>query len=345
MLFELIVTSWCNYRCTYCVVPVHTHRADSEHAFDHHPVESWIAAFARVPHDFALLVRGGEPFLDHANFARLLREVGALPRLKYLRVDTNGSWDPRLYESIPPEVRGLVQLNMSFHPTQVTFERFTERFARIREAGWHVGMVNYVLEANQAEDYERVRDHFASAHGIYVNPNPDAYDPAWEGGDQALLRTARRELEPLLPPLDLLRKTRAATRGKPCFFPSIAYFIAPNGMAQRACGVTVPGTSKTLDFVARSAEVLPLETSVSCPLPSCACLDRYAFLEEVPDRGQSLNLLAEYVGACTAHQGAAARRRETLWGRVASLFGSPPKPGRRTLPLAPAERQPPGTPK
>lgn len=307
MILEFAVTTWCNYRCAYCVTPVHAHRAAASHAFDRHPVASWIEAFARVPFEFSLLCRGGEPFLDHDGFPRFLAGVGALPRLRYTRVDTNGSWAPERYDAVPADVRAKVELNVSFHPTQIALEQFKVRLGRILDRGWQVGMVNYVMEAKQAGDFEEVRDFFDREHGIYVNPNPDAFDPAWTSLVPGVRREARRRLEPLLPPVDVLRKTGAPTAGKPCFFPAIAYFIAPDGMAERACGVRAAGDvgERRLDFIRGSSGLRPLASPVRCPLPSCLCLDRYAFLEEHEGRGRSIDLLAEYVRDCRAHRRAA----------------------------------------
>jgi len=300
-ILEFAVTTWCNYRCDYCVTPVHAHRPSSIHAFDRHSVDSWSAAFARVPFEFSLLCRGGEPFLDHEGFAGFLAAVGALPQLRYTRVDTNGSWSPDRYDSVPVSIRRKVQLNVSFHPTQIELEPFERRLRRILDRGWQVGMINYVMEARQAGDYEPVRDHFEREYGIYVNPNPDAFDPAFTGGLLGV-REARRKLEVLLPHIDVMQKTGARTAGKPCFFPSIAYFIAPDGTAERACGVTVAGEPRKLDFIGESSRLRALATPVTCPLPTCLCLDRYAFLEELPGRGRSINLLAEYVRDCRSHQ-------------------------------------------
>jgi len=329
MMFEFFVSSWCNYRCTYCIVPVDQHRHESHHAFDFHPVDRWIAAFESVPHDYSLLCRGGEPFLDHEGFATFLGAVGRLPRLKYIRVDTNGSWAPELYDSVPLEVRRNTQLNVSFHPTQISFERFEKRLARILESGWQVGMINYVMEAEQAGQYDAVREHFQRQHGIYVNPNPDVFDPAWSSRSPAARVEARRKFSALLPAPDVLRKTGAPTRGKPCFFPSIAYFIAADGTAQRACGAKVSGDPPSLDFIQDSARVRPLATPMSCPQSACLCLDRYAFLEENDERGQSLNLLEEYVRDCRSQQADTSRglgrRAGRVWDRLSSIFSTPKK--------------------
>ena len=281
MVIELSVTTWCNYTCAYCVTSVQQRREQAIHAFDKHDVATWIAAFERIPYQFALLCRGGEPFLDHQNFSRFLAGVGPLTT-GYLRVDTNGSWSPDRYAAVPADIRRKTQLNVSFHPTQIALEPFASRLARIVDAGWSVGMVNYVMQADQADDFERVREYFRERHGIFVNPNPDAYKP---------MPTK------FLPVIDNERKTGAPTLGKACFFPSIAYWVAPDGTAARACRVT-RGRSQ-LDFIRESDQLEPLPTPVRCPQHVCLCLDRYAFLEELPTRGRKLDLLAEYVSAAT----------------------------------------------
>ncbi len=300
-ILELAVTSWCNYRCAYCVTTVQPKRAAASHAFDRHPVAAWIAAFGRLPGEFALLCRGGEPFLDHDGFGEFLAAVGANPRLRYLRVDTNGSWSPERYEGVPRAVRQKIQLNVSFHPTQVELEAFARRIARIVDAGWQVAMINYVMEAGQADAYARIRDRFRDAHDIYVNPNPDAFDPAWTGPALGR-RAAQGALAPLLPALDLARKTGAPTVGKPCSFPAIGWFIGPDGRAERACGVRVAGEPRSIDFLADAGQLRSLTAPVRCPQRECGCLDRYAFLEEVDGRGRAIDLLGEYVAACRAHQ-------------------------------------------
>ena len=302
MIVELSITSWCNYRCAYCVTSVQAKRSEANHAFDHHPVGAWIEAFERIPFELSLLCRGGEPFLDHESFAPFLAYVARSPKFRYVRVDTNGSWSPDRYEAVP--LREKIQLNVSFHPTQITLDAFAKRIARIVDAGWNVAMINYVMEAQQADEYERVRDHFGRAHDIYVNPNPDAFDPAWTSSAE-IRDAAQDQLRRLLPVIDVARKTGDPTARKPCFFPSISYFVAPDGAAERACGVVVPGEPRRLDFIRDSARLTPLPHAVSCPQPACLCLDRYAFLDEVDSRGREIDLLGEYVRACRTHQATA----------------------------------------
>jgi hypothetical protein len=296
-------------------------REESQHAFDHHPVAEWIAAFARVPYDFALVCRGGEPFLDHEGFARFLESVGTLEKLQYLRIDTNGSWDPARFEAVPERVRRATQLNVSFHPTQITLERFEKRLAKIVDAGWNVGMINYVLEAEQAGDYEKLRDHFRDTLGIYVNPNPDAFDEAWGRRGPDALERGRRHLLPVLPLEDLLMKTGAVTQGKTCWYPSVSYMIAPNGVAARSCGARAL-IEPRLDFIRDSARVKPLAQAVQCPQAACLCLDRYAFLEDLEGRGEQMNLLAEYVRDCRAHQARERRPAKRALSVIASWLGA-----------------------
>lgn len=303
LMIELSITSWCNFRCTYCVTTIQPKRERASHAFDHHPVDAWVAAFERVPAEHSLICRGGEPFLDHVGFGAFLARVGALPRLHYIRIDTNGSWSPRHYAQVPPAVRAKIQLNVSFHPTQIDEDAFAAKLDAIVAAGWHVAMINYVMTADQADAYPRVRARFAASHGLFVNANPDAYDPAWVAAPGARA-AGRARLASWLPPLDLAYKTGARTFGKPCFFPSIAYFVAPNGWCERACGAGVPGEPRGFDFVREPARLRALTYPAYCPQQTCLCVDRYAFLEDeaAATRGRELDLLAEYVRDCRAVQ-------------------------------------------
>jgi hypothetical protein len=77
--------------------------------------------------------------------------------------------------------------------------------------------------------------------------------------------------------------------------------------------------------------VKPLAAPVTCPLRTCLCLDRYAFLEDLDDRGRSLNLLAEYVRDCKSHQGASPPQGKSrsargeangVWAFLSSLLSS-----------------------
>ena len=55
-------------------------------------------------------------------------------------------------------------------------------------------------------------------------------------------------------------------------------------------------------FVRHDVGPWPLATAVRCPQPACLRLDRYAFLEGVPTRGRSFDLLAEDVADGPARQ-------------------------------------------
>ncbi len=93
--------------------------------------------------------------------------------------------------------------------------------------------------------------------------------------------------------------------GAPPLQATAPWFISPDGGVERACGVQVPGQRARRDFIRESAELTPLLAPVRCPQAACLCLDRYAFLEELPGRGGALNLLGEYVRDCRAHRAAA----------------------------------------
>ena len=54
-----MISHWCNYQCDYCGVLVFSRRTGEkqQHAFDHYPVEEWLAAFLRHP-NFTHKIKG-----------------------------------------------------------------------------------------------------------------------------------------------------------------------------------------------------------------------------------------------------------------------------------------------
>lgn len=303
MIIRFRMTAWCNYACDYCNYQQVTNRRrdrfykglkglwkphNAVHAFDNYPVDQWVKAFAEIPDDYILEVSGGEPFLDYNAFMTFLDGVGGLKRCKKIRIDTNIFWPTEKRPVLDPSTMAKIVLNVSYHPTQVGWEAFTHQVDRALSSGWHVGMINYVMEERQKAEYQRIRDFFRERYDIFVNPNPNSF------GDH---RLQRDEMKQHLPEVDLFQKTKAQTYGRRCYFPAISYFMLPTGEIYRAC---LEG--KREPFVTTSCRLKALGKPLTCPKQKCSCLDMYAFLLDIPDRGCELDLIREYAKACRTHQ-------------------------------------------
>ena len=263
-----------------------------DHAFKHFPPEVWARAFdALAPARISMTISGGEPFLDKANFGRMLALLTAMPHLQCLRIDTNGSWKASDFPNLDWT---KVFLNVSYHPTMIDLASFQDSIRDKLDHGVQVGMVNYVLEPAQADGFRRVKDAF-DALGIFTNANVYA-------GDECQSETAMALYHEFLPKFDVAMKlNQITTLGKPCGYPRYAYDLDPAGRIHVGCFAKRCGNLIDGDLPERFAE------DVRCPQKHCGCLDMYAFLRET-GRARQLDLLAEYVAECQALHGPVAER-------------------------------------
>lgn len=270
------LTLWCNYSCEYCPVLVFhkrsPHKTVQPHSFDHYPVEQWLQAIARFPHrDIHLKITGGEPFLDRANFRALL---GGLAAMKHIRVgiDTNGFWDASFFSDLD---KSGIFLNVSYHPSQAGFADFLRRLLAIRDAGFTVAMVNYIVAPENMHSFE---DAFTQLgrQGFCVNASPmiqtGIYLSRVERTEEELDLLVRYNL-----PVDLhFKLLQPETRGRPCFYPAMTFYIRYDGMIRVGC------MDRYQNLFLDGIPELP-RTAVPCPQQQCeGCTDMYRALVEPP---------------------------------------------------------------
>ncbi len=270
------LTLWCNYSCEYCPVLVFHERAATgrrqEHSFDYHPVEEWLDAIRRFPQrHIHLKITGGEPFLDRKNFRALL---AGLAEMKHIRVgiDTNGYWSPASFDGF--DKSGMF-LNVSFHPSQTDFASFFRRLLAIRDAGFHVAMVNFVVAPENMNSFEEAFARL-EVEGFVVNASTMIQTGVY------LSRSERsdRELDILVrynTPVDLAFKLlQPETKGRLCFYPAMTYYIRYDGKIRIGC---------MEDYRDLFTEGVPelSRTAVPCPQQQCEnCTDMYRALTDEP---------------------------------------------------------------
>lgn len=283
ILLRWLVTEWCNYNCGYCDQTHDRYAAKNgytAHAFDNVTLEKWLKAFAHHFRDkrLSLVITGGEPMIDRNNTVQFLRELSAMPTVECIRIDTNASWDPDAFEKID---LSKIILMCTYHPGQVSKERFMGRIDRLLDAGFKVGMVNYVMNKENFPMYERVKKQLAT-RGIPLHPNPlwDAKGQ-YSAEDLSLLKEE-------LPELDYMYRTRIASpHQRRCLFPALGYEMDQIGNIHVGCHSGVSGNFFNNKLPGLFAGAVP------CPHHSCVCLDKYSFLKNV-DRNLTPNPLRDY---------------------------------------------------
>ncbi len=267
---------WCNYSCQYCQVLVFHERSAlrerQAHSFDHYPVDSWLEAISKFPQrTIHLKITGGEPFMDRKNFRALL---AGLAEMKHIRVgiDTNGFWDPTYYDGLD---KGGIFLNVSYHPSQADFPSYFKRLVAIRDAGFSVAMVNYIVAPENMDTFEASFQQLDAA-GFCVNASPMIQTGVY------LSRTERteRELDLLVrhnTPVDLhFKLLQPETKGRLCFYPAMTYYIRYDGKIRIGC---------MDDYQDLFTEGIPelARTAVPCPRQQCEnCTDMYRALTDEP---------------------------------------------------------------
>jgi organic radical activating enzyme len=304
------ITEWCNYNCGYCFWVTHPRKApyyrlrhvmrkpnllgyylrhNSSHSFDNYSVDDWLAAFRRLAgRRVAVSITGGEPFLDFRNFRLLLTGLDGMGHVEVIRIDTNLSWKVSRFRGVNWR---KISLNASYHPTQTTLENFVRSVKEKACAGVRIAMVTFVLDPRQLGEFETVRLAMDDM-GVFTNANVFVEVRDLKQCQQAAWVYAR-----YVPVIDARMKSKEFdTRGEPCNFPAFAYELKATGAINVGCFPSRRG-----NFILGPLPEL-FAGVTDCPFKNCACLDMYAFLEGIVERGKRLDLMQEYIDQVKTHR-------------------------------------------
>jgi organic radical activating enzyme len=313
------LSSWCNYSCPYCPVLVFhkrsTAKARQRHAFDYYPVEQWVEALVNLPYERVIIgLNGGEPMLDRKNVHTLLDRITETGRFE-ISIETNGSWAPEFFKGLAGRP---IFLNVAFHPLDVDFETFYQRVSQIRNAGFHVAMVNMVLDPGNIPVIEKAVDRL-ERDGFFVNLSVMQPTGIYSG------RTERTErelelIEAYNTPLDIKYKVlKPPTQGALCFYPAMTYYLEYDGSIRIFCSKDRPQNLFTDGLPPLPREAVP------CPFDRCGgCNDMYRSLADEPLQMSPLEFFthreyAKEVIAYRKRQGKLRRLRRLPLG-IGKLF-------------------------
>ena len=269
------MTQWCNYSCQYCPVLVYHKRTKSgqpqPHAFDYYPVEKWLEAFDTLEASkIHTHLTGGEPFLDRQNLLALLE--GLVRRNIGVCISTNGAWDPEYFRDLD---KRNIFLDIGFHPSQTDLAALLRQIERIREGGFRIAVVNYVVSPENIDVFDEAYEAL-SANGQYVQVS--AMFPT--GVHLSRDYRTGRELEILVrhnTPLDLHYKLIWPTMERRlCFYPTLNYQMYWDGTVQVSC------MDESQNVFEAGFPPLPRQ-AVPCPRYQCiGCTDMYRSLVDEP---------------------------------------------------------------
>ena len=270
------ITQWCNYSCDYCPVLVYHKKSKSDppqpHAFDHYPVERWLELFDTLEASKVHVhITGGEPFLDRQNLRTLLEGLAARGRF-HTCISTNGAWDPAYFRDLD---KSSLFLDIGFHPSQTDLDALMRQIVRIRDAGFQIAVVNYVVSPENMDQFEEAYGRL-SAEGQYVQVStmfPTGVHLSRE------YRTAR-EMEILVrynTPVDLHYKLFWPLMNKRlCYYPAMNYQLLWDGGVQISC---MEGFQNAFD---KGFPRLPRQ-AIPCPRYQCiGCAEMYRNLVDEP---------------------------------------------------------------
>ena len=286
VMLRWFMTEWCNYGCPYCRQDHRRRRSQRSlrvHSFDNCAAEEWIEAIDRNFMDkrVAITITGGEPMLDAKSMSEFLSLLLTRRYINNVRIDTNMSWSPSRFKELPNKKKLI--FNCSLHTSQTKTEVFISKIEELGELGFPIGIVNYIMTAEQALHYEELMNRFKELN-VPLHPNP-LYPLTSES--LKVIARFRGILKMVLDSVDFYYKTGGRTKGKVCYYPSIALEMNQNGNIGVGCFQRVSG-----NIFEDGVPELP-QGPVRCPYDKCMCLDKYSFIKGI-NRNIDLNTLKIY---------------------------------------------------
>lgn len=171
----------CNYSCPYCYVATSVNKG----MHFNYDMETWEKAFERhfQNQNVVFYFSYGEPMMAGNIFYEALEMIGRHP-LWEVRMTSNVSLPMERLMNTRVAKEGRLSINASFHPTQITIDKFLEKCDEIRAHGMEPSII-YVMYPKQIDDLERYiaifrkkgyRVHIRAFRGLYKGKKyPQAY--------------------------------------------------------------------------------------------------------------------------------------------------------------------------
>jgi MoaA/NifB/PqqE/SkfB family radical SAM enzyme len=268
--------SSCNYDCDYCPFAKHVSSRE-ELARDEAELGRFVE-WCRGPQARArrlsILVTPWGEALIRPYYAAALVELSRLEHVAAVAIQTNLS--SRL-EALADARRDRLALWTTFHPSQISLDRFVDRCAELDALGirYSVGVVG-------------LREHFEQIDALRARLRPEVYlwINAYKSAGPGYYRDGERERLLAVDPLFGLNAVRHPTRGQACAAGRAAIFVRGDGSVRRCHFVDAELGNLYRDPLASLLGERP------CPQPSCGCFIGYVQLERLDLRRRFADGLA-----------------------------------------------------
>ncbi|MFC3831731.1 MULTISPECIES: STM4011 family radical SAM protein [Deinococcus] len=217
--------SSCNYGCPYC--PFAKHReTPEEHEADRAALERFVAWVESQPFDVSVLFTPWGEALIWPRYQHAITRLSRLPHVRQVAIQTNLSGPLGWLRDAD---LGKVGLWATYHPGEVSRERFLKRCAELDAMGvrYSVGVVGV---PDQLPEIQAVRDALNPATYLWVN--------AFTGG-RPYTRAERAALTHI-DPLFEVNTRRYRSRGYACQAGETVISVDGDGAARRCHFISTP---------------------------------------------------------------------------------------------------------
>lgn len=261
--------SSCNYGCAYCPFAKHTETA-AEHAAEHAADAAALARFVewvqQRPFGVSVLFTPWGEALVRPRYQAALAQLSHMPHVKQVAIQTNLSGK---LDFLTGAARDKVSLWCTYHPGEVSRERFLARCAELGSLGVHYS-VGIVGKKSHFAELAALRSALPPQVYLWVNAfsrGPRKVDAYYSPADLAFLQG--------IDPLFEVNTRHYPTRGRTCAAGETVISVDGNGAAQRCHFVP-----RELGNIYQT-DVRELLKPRPCPRRTCECHIGYVHLPEL----------------------------------------------------------------
>ncbi len=160
----------CNYTCNYCPFSKTTQRDLSK---DHLALDQMISVLPQFKHPINLMITPYGEALIHRHYLKALATISKQTSVKLVGCQTNASFSVNQFVKVIEDSTGQIEkirLWCSFHPSQISAERFLEQCLDLHKAGF-IFSVGAVADYKMIEQFRLLKAKLPKTVYFWLNAN------------------------------------------------------------------------------------------------------------------------------------------------------------------------------